>query len=602
MATIIYRVGGGAEQSIAAPYGQSVEIPGSAGQDVTFRVETDEQTAVYVAPVVTDPPGGGGGSVGVFTPTPAPAPSADDNPAPATTADAISITPLTYDRWVYDVGAARGENSANLPISGTATANGATIYARPLRDDTNAPIGDWQEVGAVQPDGSWGGTVPCPCAPWPVRIEVAEAAGTVLSPADRRYMAGHVIAAYGQSWTQRPLNFASSAPFNTTVQHPDNGGTVSTDVPDQVQIIGQGFDGSGAMGNTRRMFVRDDEAVVANSVRFANHWAAVAPGQPLCVIVQARGATGINDLMDDDLNNAASQRQWATDDKSVYDLGRTDGREPGLVWADWYQNLIPLGDDVSDLLHLFLFSALADGTPVQSSMAAGSDQSFVGVEGTYGFDRSIMDLYNIAPGATLIALSGPHRNEYDVLNRNGSSVPADWTLDAAWPIATYLTSQNYDANPAAIGRDLTRAAYEAAATNPLVVAQGTQMQNLECWGDTQHTAATSNGLSEDGDWLWEAAIAWNIASFFRLNTYFTRADQPVISRATYHDDYIEVEFSDETGAGQYHNHARSAGRGTGAGSACTPYGCCRFLDTGPTSGERNHRGWTCADCADVWRA
>ena len=476
-----------------------------------------------------------------------PAPSAVDNPAPATTADAITISPLTHDRWIYDVGAARGENSANLPISGTATANGATIYARPVRDDTSAPIGDWQVVGTVQSDGSWAGAVPCPCAPWPVRIEVAEAAGTVLSPADRRYMAGHVIAAFGQSWFQRTFNFASNAPFNTTVQHPNQGGTVSTEVPNQVQIIGQGFDGSGAMGNTRRMFVRDDEPVAPNSVRFANQWAQVAPGQPLCIIVQARGATGISDLMDDDLNNTASQRQWATDDAPVYDLGRTDGREPGLVWVDWYQNLIPLGDDVSDLLHLFMFSTRADGTPMQSSMAAGSDQSFVGVNGTYGFDRSLVDLYNIAPGATLLAVSGPHRNEYDNIDRSNSDDPAQWVLDSGWPIATYLIKSGETPSPAALGRENTREAYAAVASNPLVVAEGFQMQNLECWGDTQHTAATSNGLSEDGDWLWEASLSWNIANFFGLNSYFARADQPVISQATYHSDYIEVEFSDDTG-------------------------------------------------------
>ena len=40
MATIFYRVGGVAEQSIAATYGQPIEIPGSAEKHVTFRVET----------------------------------------------------------------------------------------------------------------------------------------------------------------------------------------------------------------------------------------------------------------------------------------------------------------------------------------------------------------------------------------------------------------------------------------------------------------------------------------------------------------------------------------------------------------------------------
>lgn len=49
MATITYTINATTSQ-ISAPSGAPVTIPGSEGQDVTFFVTTDEQTAVYVAP------------------------------------------------------------------------------------------------------------------------------------------------------------------------------------------------------------------------------------------------------------------------------------------------------------------------------------------------------------------------------------------------------------------------------------------------------------------------------------------------------------------------------------------------------------------------
>ena len=80
---------------------------------------------------------------------------------PTTAASLVNVTPLTYDEWVYDSGAARGLNSAALPVSGTAADNGASIYARAVRADTQEAVTTWQEIGTVA-GGSWSGFVACP--------------------------------------------------------------------------------------------------------------------------------------------------------------------------------------------------------------------------------------------------------------------------------------------------------------------------------------------------------------------------------------------------------------------------------------------------------
>lgn len=480
-----------------------------------------------------------------WTPPAAPDPSAPDNPAPSNTAASVIITPLTNDLWVYDVGAARGQNSASLPISGTATDNGATIHARVVRDDTLAPVTDWQEVDTVA-SGAWSGTVACPASQRDLRIEVAQAADTVLSPANKRYVAGDVVTMFGQSWFQRIFNFAGVDPFTANNQYIGNNGTYSVNVPGQVQAIAQGFEGTGAMGNARREIISDDAIININTVRFANAWAEMAPGRRLCLIVQARGATGISDLMDD-TNASVSDRNWVADDLPVYNLGKTDSREPGTVVVDWYQAPSTLAEDTNDVLSLFMFSEDAAGNAVQSTAAAGTAQTFTGPTGTvYGFDRSLQDLYTFGANATQLAVAGPHRHEPASIERNNSSDPANWTVDTVQTVDTFLTKAGAAA-PGAIGRERIRLGYEFLSADARVDYTGLKLQTIECWGDTAHPAATSNGLSADGDLWWEQSVAINLLGMLGLDAPILPADQPRVSGIEYGADYVDVSFENDAG-------------------------------------------------------
>ena len=483
----------------------------------------------------------------VFVPS---APAAPPGPV-ETTIEGVTITPLTYDRWLYDVGAAHGLNAAQFPVSGTATVEGAAVFARAVRADNGDPITQYVEVATVA-GGAFSGTLPCPKSPHDLRIEILQADGsTVLSPADRRYVAGHKIAVWGQSWYAGLFGFREEVAFDQTLP----GGVYSVANANILQIIGQKVDATLATTpDPRRLYVTNTALVNDATVRFANFLNAFAPNDRFCIVVHARGATGITDFMDDSAS-ASTERDWLLDDKPVHDFANTDGSSIGAVMLDWYHNLTTTHLDNADLLHLFLFSELADGTPRQSSFAAGSPQTFVGIgQGTtpvnYAFDRSLADIYDWSQ-ARLI-LNGPNRHELASINYNGQpSGPASaWTYKSP-PQAMSMTDNAYMPSPAALGREQVRLAYDLLAQRPEVVARGIQGNHIFCGGgDEQHPRATflsSGGGSEDGDATFEWLTACALLEGLGMPGDVVSADQPRVASATYTPGYIEVAFENDAG-------------------------------------------------------
>lgn len=465
--------------------------------------------------------------------------------APENLPTAVTITPLTYDRWVYDSGAARGLNQANFPISGNATGEGTSIIARVVRADNGAPVTAWGEVSTVA-GGVYFGTVPCPRSPHDLRIEVKVDGGTtVLTPSDKRYVSGHKIAVWGQSWYAGLFSFRETTPFDQTLP----GAVYSVDNPNTLQLIGQETSATLATTpNPQRVFVQNDSLVNDGTVRFANLLNANSSDR-FCIVVHARGATGITDFMDDSAS-PATERTWSTDDEPVHNLSITNGAHIGTVMLDWYHNLATTHLDNADLLHLFVFSELADGTARQSTVAAGSSQTFSGLGqgagATYAFDRSLADIYDWP--TTRLILNGPNRHELANFSRNGQPEdPSAWTYDANQPQAMSLTDATFAPSPAALGREQVRYAYERLALKAEVVTRGIQGNHIYCAAvDEQHPATTFNG-SEDGDAEFEKYTAYALLEGHGIVAEVVSGDAPRISGAVYTSDYIEVSFENDDG-------------------------------------------------------
>ena len=465
---------------------------------------------------------------------------------PSTSVQSVALTPLTHDRWVYDVGAARGLNAAQLPVSGTASGEGAAVFARALRADTGTPVTQYTEIATVTA-GVFAGVVPCPKSPHDLRIEVLQADGsTVLSPADRRYVAGHKIAVWGQSWYAGLFGFREELAFDQT----QAGAVYSVANPDTLQIIGQKVDATLATTpNPRRLFVQNDALVNDATVRFANCLNAVAPGDRFCIVVHARGATGIVDFMDDSAS-AATERDWVLDDAPVHGFAAADGASVGAVMLDWYHNLTTTHRDNADLLHLFVFSELADGTPRQSTHAAGSAQTFAGVEQIYAFDRSLADIYDWSE--VRLILNGPNRHEQANINYNNQpgGPSTAWTYKSL-PQAMSMTDVAYMPSPAALGREQVRLAYARLAQRPEVVARGLQGNHIYCGaGDEQHPMTTylnTGDGSEDGDAEFERYTSYALLEGLGLAGDVVSADQPRVAAATYSPTHIEVAFENDAG-------------------------------------------------------
>ena len=369
---------------------------------------------------------------------------------------------------------------------------------------------------------------------------------SAFSPADRRYVAGHKIAVWGQSWYAGLFGFREEVAFDQTLP----GGVYSVANPYTLQIIGQKVDATlPTTPDPRRLYVTNTALVNDATVRFSNFLHEIAPNDRFCIVVHARGATGIVDFMDDSAS-AATERDWLLDDAPVHAFANTDGASVGAVMLDWYHNLTTTHRDNADLLHLFVFSELADGTPRQSTQTAGGAQTFVGVEDIYAFDRSLADIYEWSQ--VRLILNGPNRHELASIDYNGQPGGPDtaWTYKDQ-PQAMSMTDSSFMPSPAALGREQVRLAYDRLAQRPEVVGRGIQGNHIFCGGgDEQHPRATflsSGDGSEDGDATFEWLTACALLEGLGMPGDVVTADQPRVASATYTPTHIEVAFENDAG-------------------------------------------------------
>ena len=254
----------------------------------------------------------------------------------ATGSWAITVSPLAYDKAIYDSGAVLGLDSATIPLSGTTDApDGVEIEARAVRfdDAADTPTGaatPWAAIGTAA-GGAWQGNLPVPRAPgtWSraeVRVKGSTAPAAQMT---ERFDAGHVWALYEQSnWARAFLIQESLAPV--AVLDPEAVQTFCVDRTTGIAARTLVTDANTVSGPTNPFPITS--AVVA----LANAFIAERPGEKLAIAAHLQSGTSPFEMITEP--QSASPRKW-DHEKAINELITAAGQKVGLVldmgWVSW---------------------------------------------------------------------------------------------------------------------------------------------------------------------------------------------------------------------------------------------------------------------------
>lgn len=304
-------------------------------------------------------------------------------PNPATVpppGETIFVAPMSRDRSLFDSGAAFGQAVAIIPVSGTGTAGLAVEVRAVTVDDGGAGSTAWTELAAIDPAGSWSGSLSAPRAASWYRIEARlKDKPAIKAQSATRFGVGHLIAIWGQSEVERII----SAFYN---------GTAAPSVPDPeaVQII------TGATTTPARAFVTTATPQTAAVVALANTLIAVRPGEKFAVIFHSVAGTDPRDLVDD----GQGGRSWAMD-KALHDFACADGQSIGIAAMSWFASPRALAANYGEALFPLFSGKTLAGAPVTIPGTISHSG------GSYHADHWFGELYDYQ--TTRWVPYGPHR-------------------------------------------------------------------------------------------------------------------------------------------------------------------------------------------------
>ncbi|TDL86387.1 hypothetical protein E2L05_13230 [Meridianimarinicoccus aquatilis] len=362
-----------------------------------------------------------------------------------------TVNDLAIANAIFDSGAARGANAADIPLTGTTdAADGAQIEARIVRADTGAEVHPWAVI-ATAAGGAWSGSFPAvQRSAYRLKAEVrvqgsAAAAGTMASD----FMVGHVVVLIGQSEDARM--FADKYDARTGGGAPLKGDWQS--VPafaddtarDSFFIAtfgdaGEGETGSGTYEGNGIRAVSDMAPFTASVAHMANVVTRNAPGEKVLLINATQSGSSYVDLADDD----DLDRNWNTSFADGVALVRSYGADVGVMMSSWTAAPSASGDGYR-LRHYPLFTGMfAADDP--SNPAGGTYVLDTDTATGENFDNLFWDLSGqnraeaiFDAAVTRMAFHGPHRFE-DNSGGTGGLIQQkqdtrisirDWTRDAA---------------------------------------------------------------------------------------------------------------------------------------------------------------------------
>lgn len=296
----------------------------------------------------------------------------------------LSLTPFSRDRTLFDSGAAIGQSSASVPLSGSGSA-GEIVQARAVSlDDGGATTTAWVDIATTDAGGQWAGALTAPRSPSWFRPEVRLKAAThVVAQGAARFGVGHVLAIWGQSEHE----YITSAFYSQTPP-------VAVADPEAVQLF------HGAGGNPQRTLVSDATPLTAAVAAMAATLIAARPGEKFAVVLHAVAGTDPRALVDD----GNPGRVWAND-RALHDLATVDGQQVGLAGMSWFASPGNLGANYGEALFPLFAATTQAGVPV----AIPGTVSHTG--GSYHADHWFGELYDYAH--TRWVAFGPHRFDID---------------------------------------------------------------------------------------------------------------------------------------------------------------------------------------------
>ena len=279
--------------------------------------------------------------------------SGDTAPPPPAPAFAAQVEAFSRDMTIFDSDSARGNNRADVPLSGTTTApDGATIEARVVQADTGIEVHGWQEVATVT-GGTWSGTFTDAQrnTEWlrvQVRVKGSSApAGTTAN----RFGVGLVFVLEDQSNRHQGLQ-------QSTMEIPEAEFETIGNDPGDFQFIW-----AGEQGNDPKSikYIVDGDAHTAALAAMAATFAKAMPGLKVMGAFITLGGSPIEDL----LNDADPKRDFSTA-KAIADTIHADGSKAGMIWANHTQGMT---DDRAGVV------AALYGTDMAGNVLPGVDQT-----------------------------------------------------------------------------------------------------------------------------------------------------------------------------------------------------------------------------------
>ena len=324
------------------------------------------------------------------------------------------VVPQAGNVAIFDSGAARGANAANIPLSGTTDApDGAQIEARIVRADTGAQVHGWVPV-ATAAGGLWSGDYPVvPRNANRLRAEVRPA-GSSATPGTMAtdFMVGHVIVLIGQSEDARM--------FAANYDRRDGGGAPLDGFYQSVPAFADAnaadsfflmTDVDADYATNGIIPINDTTPWTASTAHLANIATRNAPGEKFLFIEATASGTYRADLADSP-DAGDDDRGWGSSFFDAIQIVRDWGGDVGVLMDTWTA-ADGTGYVFFDKFFPFISGLESDGSPYSLGTASNG-------LGATRWPNILFDLSggnggspNVAfdEAVTRYAFHGPHRFE-----------------------------------------------------------------------------------------------------------------------------------------------------------------------------------------------
>lgn len=265
-------------------------------------------------------------------------PATDAKTATPTTATVtVTVADFAVDDFPFDARASFGENTAQIPLSGTAPA-GTVIEAR-----AKELGGSFTTIATADSTGAWAGVLPVPEDGQKYHAEVREVGvASNRSETANRFSTGNIVISFSQSEYDRISNSVHDNIAHPTITDPgalifltiDHNAATSTTSP-PVQLIR----------------VTDNEPLATAALKYmANAYARHAPGKRFVVCDQMESGTSLGWLVDDEsIDVAGRNRHWTVFHEMIQTYLRdTIGTTPSTALYSWWAADLPDYGSTSD--------------------------------------------------------------------------------------------------------------------------------------------------------------------------------------------------------------------------------------------------------------